>query len=49
MATQIAPTPIVKGKEAVKIYNQANQVRTEASKKGAVKLMKKFSGKDNAK
>lgn len=45
MATQIAPTPIVKGQAAKIIYTQANQKRTEASKKGAVKLMAKFSGK----
>ena len=45
MATQIAPTPIVKGQAAKTIYAQANQKRTEASKKGAVKLMEKFSGK----
>ncbi len=45
MATQIAPTPIVKGQAAVKIYTQANQKRTEASKRGAIKLMNKFSGK----
>lgn len=45
MATQIAPTPIVKGQAAKIIYTQANQKRTEASKKGAVKLIAKFSGK----
>ena len=45
MATQIAPTPIVKGKAAEIIHFQANQKITEASKKGAVKLMSKFSGK----
>ena len=45
MAAQIAPTPIVKGQDAVRIYVQANQKRTEASKKGADKLMEKFSRK----
>ena len=45
MATQIAPTPTVKGQAAKIIYAQANQKRSEASKKGAAKLMAKFSGK----
>lgn len=45
MATQIAPTPIVRGQAAKTIYIQANQKRTEASKKGAAKLMKKFRRK----
>jgi hypothetical protein len=45
MATQIAPTPIVKGQAAIRIYAQANQMRSEASEKGAIKLMEKFSGK----
>lgn len=45
MATQIAPTPIVKGQAAAKIYAQANQKRSEASKRGAIKLVNKFIGK----
>jgi len=43
MATQIAPTPVVKGSVAVKIYAEANQKRSEASRKGAQKLAEKFS------
>ena len=45
MATQIAPTPVVKGAAAVKIYMEANQKRTQASKKGAEKLKSKFGKK----
>jgi len=45
MATQIASTPIVKGTAAVKIYKEANQKPSEASKKGAQILIEKFAGK----
>ncbi|MCR5788880.1 MAG: hypothetical protein K6G83_03245 [Lachnospiraceae bacterium] len=45
MATQIAPTPVVKGTAAVKIYKEANQKRSQASKNGAEKLKIKFSQK----
>ena len=45
MATQIAPTPVVKGTAAVKIYTEANQKRSQASKNGAEKLKIKFSKK----
>ena len=45
MATQIASTPVVKGSEAVKIYNQANQKPSQAAKNGAEKIIKKFSGR----
>ena len=45
MATQIAPTPVVKGTAAVKIYKEANQKRSQASKNGAEKLKTKFSKK----
>ena len=45
MATQIAPTPVVKGTAAVKIYKEANQKRSQASKNGAEKLKQKFSKK----
>ena len=45
MATQIAPTPIIKGKEAVKIYQEANRKFGAASKNGAEALKIKFSGK----
>lgn len=45
MATQIASTPVVKGQEAIKIYAEANKLRTPASKRGADKLTEKFSKK----
>lgn len=45
MATQIAPTPVVKGAAAVKIYKEANTKRSQASKRGAEKLRRKFSDK----
>lgn len=45
MATQIAPTPIIKGAIAVQIYKEANTKRSQASKKGAEKLKRKFSDK----
>ena len=45
MATQIAPTPVVKGTAAVKIYKEANQKRSQASKNGAEKLKNKFDGR----
>ena len=45
MATQIAPTPVVKGPAAVKIYREANQKRSQASKGGAEKLKLKFGKK----
>ena len=45
MASQIASTPVIRGKEAVKIYKEANQKRKSDSKKGAEALKKKFEGK----
>ncbi len=45
MATQIASTPVVKGSAAVKIYKEANQKRSQASKNGADKLKQKFGKK----
>ena len=47
MATQIAPTSVVKGDAAVKIYKEASQKRSQASKNGAEKLKIKFSNKVN--
>ena len=41
----LAPTPVVKGTAAVKIYKEANQKRSQASKDGAEKLKIKFSKK----
>jgi len=45
MATQIASTPIIKGSIATKIYEEANQKRSDASRKGAKMLAEKFSTK----
>ena len=45
MATQIAPTPVVKGIAAVKIYEEANQKRSQASRYGAQLLKNKFDGR----
>ncbi len=45
MATQIAPTPTVKGPTAVKIWKEVHQKPTEAAKRGAEKLREKYSGK----
>lgn len=38
MATQIAATPIIRGSEAKKIYQEANRVPSNNAKKGAQKL-----------
>lgn len=38
MATQIAATPVIKGDEARKIYNEANRKPSKEAKKGAKKL-----------
>ena len=38
MATKIASTPVVKGKEAVKILKEANRVPSAKVKKGSRKL-----------
>ena len=43
MATQIAPTPLVKGESAKKIYKEMQRKPTQASKKGAKILSSKFS------
>lgn len=43
MATQLAPTPVVKGKSAEAIYKEMRRKPTEASKKGAQILIAKFS------
>lgn len=42
MDTQLAPTPVVKGKAAEAIYNEMRRKPTEASKKGAQILVSKF-------
>jgi len=43
MATQIAATPVVKGKAASTIYKEMQRKPTKASKKGAKILVSKFS------
>lgn len=42
MATQLAPTPVVKGQAAKTIYSEMRRKPTEASKKGAQILVSKF-------
>lgn len=42
MATQIAPTPVVKDKAAEIIYKEMRRKPTEASRKGAQILASKF-------
>ena len=43
MATQIAPTPVVKGQAATVIYKEMQRKHTQASKRGAQILISKFS------
>ena len=43
MATQLAPTPVVKGKAAEAIIKEMQRKPTEASKEGAKILITKFS------
>ncbi|MCI8601550.1 MAG: hypothetical protein HFE45_08145 [Oscillospiraceae bacterium] len=43
MATQLAATPTVKGEVAKAILEEMRQKPTKASKKGAKKLIAKFS------
>ena len=45
MATQLAATPVVTGKQAAEIYKKAQQKPSEKSKQGAKKLIKMFAGK----
>ena len=42
MATQIAPTPVVKGSEAAKILKEANRKTSAEAKKGSKKLSNIF-------
>lgn len=42
MATQIAPTPVVKGSEAEKILKEANKKTSAEAKKGSTKLSNLF-------
>lgn len=43
MATQIAATPVIKGNQAKKIYQEANKKPSEKAKLGAEVLAKKFA------
>lgn len=43
MATQIAPTPVIKGDAAKYVYKEMQRKPTQASKKGAQILTSKFS------
>lgn len=43
MATQLAPTPVVKGKAAEQIYKEMQRKPSEAAKQGAKLLIEKFS------
>lgn len=42
MATQKAPTPVIKGQEAVKIYKEVNRKSSGKSKTGVEKLNNLF-------
>ncbi len=42
MASQIAPTPIIRGSEAKKIYAEANRKPSKKSENGAKKLASIF-------
>ncbi|MBP1553330.1 MAG: hypothetical protein J6B21_04165 [Oscillospiraceae bacterium] len=42
MATQIAPTPTLKGAEAVRVWQEAHKKPTEKSKLGAKILVQQF-------
>ncbi len=43
VATQIAATPIIKGKEAIKILKEANRVPSKKTENGAKKLANMFT------
>ena len=42
MATQIAPTPTLKGVEAIKVWQEAHKKTTDKSKLGAKILVQQF-------
>lgn len=42
MATQIAATPVIKGKEAIRIYKEANREPSPKAENGAKKLAELF-------
>lgn len=46
MATQIAPTPIVKGSHAMQILSQLNNKPSELTKLGANKIISMFEKKN---
>lgn len=43
MPTQIAPTPVVKGKDAIAILREMRRKPTPAAKRGAKMLIAKYS------
>ena len=45
MATQIAPTPIIKGSEAIKIWKEANKKPSKDVELGVAKLKALFAPK----
>ena len=45
MPTQLMPTPTIKGENAKKIYDEANQKRRKESEEGLEKLKKKYENK----
>lgn len=45
MSTQIAVTPIIRGSQAKKIYQEAHKKPSDKAKLGAEKIMKEFSTK----
>ena len=45
MPTQLMPTPTIKGENAKKIYDEANQKRRKEAEEGLEKLKKKFENK----
>ena len=45
MATQIAPTPIIKGPEAIKIWKEANKKPSKDVELGVAKLKDLFAHK----
>ena len=45
MATQIAATPVIRGTQAKKIYQEANKTPSDKAKLGAEILTKKFATK----
>ena len=45
MATQIAPTPTVRGRQAISILNQLQQKKSKSAELGAKKILEMFDSK----